>query len=976
VFLRRDLDAVDDPCGRVRTGRRCVAKGEVRFFSTTIDQNLECDGADFSSSGATAISGGRLRVVGHVMLGYGFASDGDIDLRGARIDGNLDLDHATLHGGASGHALNVEAGHVGGSVLLRRDPYLLDDRRDRLRRQARPDVIGEIRLASCRIDENLECDGTQLSNPRKVALAGARLRVGGAVALRNCFSSDGEIDLSGAHIGGRLDADSCCLHAGESGRALNLDSAYVEGSVLLRRMWRRTKDYPDGRFCGPMCLVRGQLVLASCRIDQALSCVGVQFTTRRGDAIRGSRLRVGGDVQLLHCSTIGRVDLASAEIGGYLQCDGSTFEGDTGGSALQLNRAHIHGDVLLRRDWSTRDDRRGQLRTGLPVRVFGEIDVTNCTIGRTLSCVGSIFDNFAANAFNGSRAEIGSNLELTQARVKGSVQFGRARIGGELRANGAVINAGVGNTALDLGGARIEQNVSLRTETSTGDKRAGGNGTATGGTRFAALGEISLGSCTVGGDLTCDGALLANPGGFALRASWLEIEGNVHFRRGFSSWGAVQLNGLVVGKEFDCQTATFSAHPADVADATASPAARRGGRGRRWPNDENKAALDLSFARIESRARFDGSTLGTGWLRCYSLEVGADLTMAGVQLDSETSDGRGGGVDLRRSSVRGDFVWTGVDMQRSRSAQLLLDEANVAGRLIDDQKSWPAKGRLSLAGLRYGSIAVASRHAADRIRWLGLQKESTFNMQPYEQLASVLRTSGYEHAARRVAIARENALRRHEGMKLARVTGVDVASRKIVNAVRGSAVYRATTRAREAVTRFLLRPLRSRRDAYREGPSGMSVRAWLTSHLLRATIGYGYAASRTLIGVAFFVAFGWVVFGRAYAGNPCVFAPTDASMTGVPPAVGACVPGGVGYGPAKGHQTFNAFVYSLDAFLPIIDLHQKTLWLPDPTVRCAPKGWLAACGEWARAYLWLHIGAGWMLTTLAAAALTGLIRKT
>ena len=59
-------------------------------------------------------------------------------------------------------------------------------------------------------------------------------------------------------------------------------------------------------------------------------------------------------------------------------------------------------------------------------------------------------------------------------------------------------------------------------------------------------------------------------------------------------------------------------------------------------------------------------------------------------------------------------------------------------------------------------------------------------------------------------------------------------------------------------------------------------------------------------------------------------------------------------------------MYSVDAFVPIIDLHQEKYWLPD--VRKG-YGWLY------RAYLWLHISFGWILTTVLVVGLTGLVKK-
>ena len=57
---------------------------------------------------------------------------------------------------------------------------------------------------------------------------------------------------------------------------------------------------------------------------------------------------------------------------------------------------------------------------------------------------------------------------------------------------------------------------------------------------------------------------------------------------------------------------------------------------------------------------------------------------------------------------------------------------------------------------------------------------------------------------------------------------------------------------------------------------------------------------------------------------------------------------------------FNAIVYSLDTFAPLIDLHQAKYRLP--------TGWFL------RAYLWVHIILGWVLTTLLVVGLTGLVQ--
>lgn len=78
------------------------------------------------------------------------------------------------------------------------------------------------------------------------------------------------------------------------------------------------------------------------------------------------------------------------------------------------------------------------------------------------------------------------------------------------------------------------------------------------------------------------------------------------------------------------------------------------------------------------------------------------------------------------------------------------------------------------------------------------------------------------------------------------------------------------------------------------------------------------------------------------------------------------------------YPKFCALVYSLDMFVPVIDLHQASYWLPN-----AKRGkellklkWFnLRCGGLFRLYLWIHIILGWILTTLFVVGLTGLIRS-
>ena len=79
------------------------------------------------------------------------------------------------------------------------------------------------------------------------------------------------------------------------------------------------------------------------------------------------------------------------------------------------------------------------------------------------------------------------------------------------------------------------------------------------------------------------------------------------------------------------------------------------------------------------------------------------------------------------------------------------------------------------------------------------------------------------------------------------------------------------------------------------------------------------------------------------------------------------------------HPKFNALIYSLETFVPIVKLKLEEYWIPD-----ANRGFvllwfdrfpLLTVGGLFRCYLWFHILAGWVLTTLWVAGFTGLLKS-
>jgi hypothetical protein len=268
------------------------------------------------------------------------------------------------------------------------------------------------------------------------------------------------------------------------------------------------------------------------------------------------------------------------------------------------------------------------------------------------------------------------------------------------------------------------------------------------------------------------------------------------------------------------------------------------------------------------------------------------------------------GLDAERALIGGTLYWVAV--QHTSRTELDLENTK-ADALWDDEASWPAPGMLTIDGFVYNEFAGGPADADARLRWLELQPPG-YRPQPYRQVATVLRASGRETGATDVLIAKEEVLRHQAGL-------------------------------------------------------GRMERAW--NRMLDVTIGYGYRPLRALWWMAGFVVVGTVVFGLGYLAR--IVTPTDAA------AYRAFVESGTA---PPHYPPFNAFVYSLENFLPVVALQQEEYWRPNPLhsakghTRCRDSGSATGirAGTLLRWYLWFHILAGWTLTPLFFAGLSGLVR--
>lgn len=150
---------------------------------------------------------------------------------------------------------------------------------------------------------------------------------------------------------------------------------------------------------------------------------------------------------------------------------------------------------------------------------------------------------------------------------------------------------------------------------------------------------------------------------------------------------------------------------------------------------------------------------------------------------------------------------------------------------------------------------------------------------------------------------------------------------------------------------------------------GKGIARWLWREALRATIGYGYRPLRALLWILGFVLLGAILFRWGYEAG--FIAPTEES------AYQAFIGSGA---PPRHYPPFSSLVYSLENFLPVVDLHQGTYWRPNPhhpSKRTRKLKWAddTLSARLLRCYLWVHILAGWTITPLLFAGLAGLLRN-
>jgi hypothetical protein len=435
-----------------------------------------------------------------------------------------------------------------------------------------------------------------------------------------------------------------------------------------------------------------------------------------------------------------------------------------------------------------------------------------------------------------------------------------------------------------------------------------------------------------------------------IHASGLHVRNNLSMGKGFHAVGGIFLDHAKIGLDLDFGGARlrYAKNPEarflDQLRVTLFAYLIQVG-GNVWLNRgfESDGAVDLGGAKIGGNLHFDSgrfinpgnvaiavpgasvdgviflSNFGPGdevevdgVANFSSDRVGDSFIVDHVKFDGSVGDQHG--FDGAGMTVARSFIWHHVTLKND--AQLDLSDAAV-GVLLDDEESWPAPGRLLIDGLTYSGLSAGN---GGRVEPPGQKARGAGDAVESRLRWLALQPPGFHSEP-------YNELAKY---------------------------YMGSGEEASAVTVFIAQE----DDRYTR--LGLWGRIW--GGFLKATIGYGRRPLLAFNWSIFVVLIGWaaVLMGKR-AGVMRLTWPEN-----LPPQSNDHV------------ASLHPLLYSLDVFLPFVDLHQEHYWWPDEAANgeCEIAGRRVLIrGSHLRIYLWVQIIAGWLLSAIFVAGVTGLIRS-
>jgi hypothetical protein len=428
----------------------------------------------------------------------------------------------------------------------------------------------------------------------------------------------------------------------------------------------------------------------------------------------------------------------------------------------------------------------------------------------------------------------------------------------------------------------------------------------------------------------------------SIQADGIKAEDCVYLQNGFKAEGEVSFIGATIGGDFSCVDGEFI-NEGDIAIF----ADRMDVKGNVFLRDGFKAVGEV---------RFRGATIG-GNFECVKGEF---INKKGDAISADGMDVKGGVFLSDGFKAEGEVSFVGVTIDRDFDCAkgefinvggiaISADKIDVKGSM-NFHSGFKAEGQVGFAGAIVGRYFIWTDVSHPEKVILNLQNAKVGVLWDNEKSwpsKGLMLLDGFSYddiaySAPKDAKIRIEWLSRQVEQQFRPGPYEQLA--KVLNKMGHS----------EDAKKILIE---KERMMVKLGGLGRSSRLW--KQFLGFTICYGYRPIWTLGWIGAFILIGWVFFRSG------VIVPTEKDAY-------VSVQGGQ---LREGYPKFNAFVYSIEMFVPVLDLHMKKYWRPDTDKSGKLLWFIPIKGNFVRGYMWGHICAGWIFTTLLVVGLTGIVKK-
>lgn len=750
-------------------------------------------------------------------------------------------------------------------------------------------------------------------HPKGIHIRGARI--------------SGSLELEGKTIDIPLFFEQCWIEQpiqlkGSHLNALALTASRISGFRGERLVLNDTLYVNEGFCC------EGEISLVDAGISGSLMADGAVLKNDGGTALNAERLQLGGGLHLSNVEVQGGIQLQHALIGKNLSSTGGHFRNWGKYACIDARHATIKGDVLFDTDYSSEPDLRRYFST------VGSIVLSQGRIEGHLRIQGAHLTNPLTGALWANNITVMGSVLISGLEAKGIVSFAYGNIAHTFECTEYIRLSHPGYIALDAKemttGKTVKFGWSFKMEETinlTGADVGGalifldGDFTSEGliainanritvrqdvlfDSDFEANGEVRFIGASIGGSFSVGGGKLRNKGQIALDASLSTFGGKIEFKKDTELVGRCSFNGSKIGDQFYAPYCKF------LCDGQVALLAE---------NMVTAADMVLEGSVIDGGASLRNADIG-GDLRLQEVTIDSQSEVMGINASGLSVKGSvflhgfvsRAAIYFTVSYIRKDFVCMASQLENGGKSQNNDPVAfDAQGMKVEGTLFWQSM-KISAKGLLDFSTATVGQLVDDISSWPAGHQLVLDNF----AFHSFGEPSMSVHE-------RRQWLCRQKSFNVQPYDQVAMALRRASRI--GDA--RRISRAKQ-------------NDLRKYGKMGRWEK--VTNWFLDFTIGQGYQVWRVVLLSLAVVIAGSFIFNEAHLSHHMLLLKNEA------------------------HPAFQPFVYSIDVFLPIVNLHQKDYWLPDT----AHPG-----SYFYMIWLWVQICLGWILTTLAVAGLTGIVKK-